>query len=433
MKTLNFLSFVLLLSTSLFFSACSDDDDNDPKKGGGDDVIEDVHYDIWVGLDQGKMGRFGTMLVKNVNSLEEQTTVNFVGEGCDVTSILGDTDGNIIKGKYYYQVDAVNKDRFAKYQILNNQITRIAAQPFVKNTFLDRRYTHAWINDDVLVIMAANGDANEVIWTKLNANTLEVISEGNLGLAAKTGISKFSTSGLARYRKSDNTIIYAFTDNAKNAEAAFYVAFINADDMTVKSYVKETRAEEMAGTSFGELRQHKMFFDENENLYIACNSEISGAENSTCQFGSILRIKNGEKKFDSGYQGYKDKKGKIVTVDYMADNKALLYIQDPEHTGTSTDNAKYEGWGDKYNCYYATLDLTTDALTEFKYDGKVLPFCSGTFSQRSFVHNGKAFIGVNPKDSQPLIYVYDLKSGKMEKGLSIQEGYVFTRIVYINN
>lgn len=432
MKTLNFLSFVLLLSTSLFFSACSDD--NDPKKGGGDDVIEDVHYDIWVGLNQSSsMGKFGTMLVKNVNSLEEQTTVNFVGEGCDVTSTLGDTDANIIKGKYYYQVDAVNKDRFAKYQILNNQLTRIAVHPFKNNTYKPGSYTHAWINDDVLVILAANGKKNEVIWTKLNANTMEVISEGNLGLAAKTGISTFSTSGLARYRKSDNTIIYAFSDKAKNAEAAFYVAFINADDMTVKSYVKETRAEEMAGSAYGELRQHKVFFDENENLYIACNSLMPGAENKTCQFGCMLRIKNGEEKLDSGYKGFKDKKGKIVTVDYMADNKALLYIQDPEHTGTSTDNAKYEGWGNKYNCYYAILDLTTDALTEFKYDGKVLPYCSGTFSQRAFVHNGKAFIGVNPETSQPLIYVYDLKSGKMEKGLSIQEGYVFTRIVYINN
>lgn len=77
------------------------------------------------------------------------------------------------------------------------------------------------------------------------------------------------------------------------------------------------------------------------------------------------------------------------------------------------------------------LDLTTDEVTELTCDGKKLPYSSGTFSQRSFILNGKAYIGVNPEHSAPCVYVYDIKSGNMKKGITIQEGYDFSRIVYI--
>ena len=41
----------------------------------------------------------------------------------------------------------------------------------------------------------------------------------------------------------------------------------------------------------------------------------------------------------------------------------------------------------------------------------------------------KAYIGINPKDSEPAIYIYDIPTGTLTKGLSIQEGYAFDRIV----
>ena len=100
-----------------------------------------------------------------------------------------------------------------------------------------------------------------------------------------------------------------------------------------------------------------MFFDDEENLYLACNSRIPDSEKSTCQYGRLLRIKKGELDFDKSYEGYKNYTGKLVTVDYVGNNKAILYIQDPQHTGTSSNNALYAGWGDDYitvrNCLTA--------------------------------------------------------------------------------
>ena len=65
--------------------------------------------------------------------------------------------------------------------------------------------------------MAANGSANKVIWTKLNAEDMRILDEGELSLEVPEG-DKFSTSGLAKYRKSDDKIIYFFqlSDNRQS-------------------------------------------------------------------------------------------------------------------------------------------------------------------------------------------------------------------------
>ena len=431
MKTLKNLMLLLLTGCTMCFTACSDDDNDKTIP-----TTKDVHYDIWVGLDQSKMGQFGTLLVQNVNSLEDSQEIDFKNFGCNVTSTFGKTDAAIIKGKYYYQVDAVNGDRFVKFQILNNQLTRVCEQPFKTNTYTAGKYTHVWLDDNTFIVFAATGKSEDVIWTKIDAETLRIIDEGSLNLKGKTDVTKFTTSGLAAYRKSDNKIIYFFKHNPgrnKVAPPYFYAAFIDANTMNIENIAKEERAEEMAGSAYGELRQNKMFFDENENLYLACNTQIPGSETTTCQFGNFLRINKGESDFDKNYKGFNGKDGKIVTVNYMGNNKVMLYIQDPKHTGTSDDNSKYEGWGNAYNCYYAMYDINTGALTEFQYEGKKLPYNIGTFSQRSFVLDNKAFIGVNPKDSQPVVYIYNSKDNTVTKGITIQEGYEFSRINYIHN
>ena len=208
-------SFLIMpfIGMALSLGSCSDDNGGNNNSGnggnnngGGQEPIEQVHYDIWVGLEQNAMGRFGTLLVKNVNSLESRDSITFRGEGCDVTATFGKTESSIIRGQYYYAVDAVNEDRYVKYRIMNNQLERVAEYPFGENTYEAGKYTHVWLDDNTLVILAANGEANEVLWTKLNATTMNVLAEGNLGLAEHEGhdVTTFTTSGLAAYRASDN-------------------------------------------------------------------------------------------------------------------------------------------------------------------------------------------------------------------------------------
>ena len=74
-------------------------------------------------------------------------------EGCDVTATFGKTESSIIRGQYYYAVDAVNEDRYVKYRIMNNQLERVAEHPFGENTYEAGKYTHVWLDNNTLVIL----------------------------------------------------------------------------------------------------------------------------------------------------------------------------------------------------------------------------------------------------------------------------------------
>ncbi len=381
-----------------------------------------VYYDLWVSIGgTSGMGSSYTELVKGVESLSEDQNIDFKGTGTDVTSKL--FLGSIIKDGYYYQVPR-DKDRIGKYKIENGAINTIAEVKFKNNTLKDRRYTHAWIDDNTFVLFGADGESQKILWIKVDAENMTILDEGVLDIAPPSGkYKKLSTSGIANFRKSDGKILYAYlykTDGRIHREDHFLVAFINPKDMKIEKTIKEDRAEFMAGTAYGELNQHKTFFSDNGDYYIACNSVLPNAAKHTQQQGSIVRIKNGTTEFDKSYLGFVKNKGKLITVDYLKNDKALLYIEDPDKTSTD--------WSSKsFNCYYAVLDLNTDKLSEIK-----LPYSQGLFSQRSVVVGDKAYVGINPKDAQPAIYVYDIASGKTTKGLSITEGYSFDRVVKLD-
>ena len=59
----------------------------------------------------------------------------------------------------------------------------------------------------------------------------------------------------------------------------------------------------------------------------------------------------------------------------------------------------------------------------------VLTAGSGSFSQRSVfnANEGKAYIGVNTADEQ-CIYIYDVATGTVTKGVQIAAGYYFDQI-----
>ncbi len=413
MKIFKFYAWMLLFASACFsFTSCSENNEPTP-----DPIPQEVeaHFDIWVSIGGNSgMGSDNTQLVKGVKSLGDEERIDFKNSGADVTAKL--YQESIIKGKYYYQIPK-EKDRFGKYQIVDNKIVTIAEFPFTTNTLKDRRYTHAWIDNKTLVLIGSNGASDKVLWIKVDTEAMRIVGEGILDLPAPPQGDKYNTSGIANYR--DGEILYAFVYSKTNNVR---VAFINASDMKTEKTIIEDRAQFMAGTAYGELLQRKTFFTPNGDYYIACNTVLDGASSTTQQRGTLLRIKKGTTDFDKTYKGYNYPKGKIVTVDYLTQNKVLLYIQDPEYTGAA-------GWGSDFNCYYSILDLDTDAVVELKYNGSKLPYNSGTFSQRSVVLGDKAYIGINPKDSDPCVYIYDIKTGTISKGLTITKGYSFDRIV----
>lgn len=417
MRKLKFLfaSFMALF-IAFDMTSCSDNDEPDPTP---DDptLIQDYHFDLWVALDRhGGMGRDVQTLVRSVNSLEaDQPEITFQGTGTEVNSIL--SLETILKGAYYYQVP-VSGDRFAKYIIKDNKVEVIKERRFQTNTYSTRKYTHAWIDDNTLVIMAANGDASQIIWTKLNAEDMTIVSEGILDVKMPEGGELYTTSGILTYRASDNKLFYFYyakTGKAfgGNRVTPMMTAVINPATMAVESDTPCFLDCEMVGTAYGELLQTTTFIDGNNNLYIACvTDDEDGYEHS-----HLLKIPANSTSFDNNYDGF-TAEGKLISVMYVGNNKAVAYARE-DKIGTKIDD---------FSHYYTVIDVEAKTSTPISYNGQRLAYSSGRFSSRMAYVNHKAYIGVDAEGQKPQIYIYDVASAQTSLGATMASGYYFEQI-----
>lgn len=376
------------------------------------------HYDVTVAVGKhGGMGQDKSHLTISVPKLDSGSEIDFKNAGAEIADYSMES---IIKGKYYYQVP-VSADRFVKFQIVNNQVEVVKARPFSENTYNVRQYTHAWTDDNTLVIMASNGSTDKIIWTKLNTSDMTIISEGELNISLSEGYKVFTTTGILTYRQSDNKLFYFyFQKTAKRNgvnEKNFHVAVINPETMAIEQNNLCPIECEMAGSAYGELLQNITFFDEAGNLYLATFSDSSIGEE-----GKLLRIKKGEYNFEPDFNGFPNSDGKLLTTQYLGNGKVLTYSRhDDESLGTKIDS---------YAHYYSIVDLYAKTRTRLAFNGEEIPYSSGRFSQRSVVDRaaGKAYIGVNTANAQPQIYVYDIKTGEVKEGVKVAEGYYFEQI-----
>ena len=429
MKKLKFLfSAMAALFLSAGFVSCSEDDDNGGGNNGGGDKTE-YAFDIVVSIgEHGGMNQGEGTIVRRLTSLDaSQPMVDFDNKGVDLS---GDyTMEAILKEKYYYQVPE-SGDRFVKFEIVSdNQPPVVVAQrAFAQNTYKQRNYTHAWLDDNTLLIMSANGDRTQVLWTKLNAADLSIIAEGVLDGVVPSDNAPYglTTSGILTYRKADGKLFYFYQEkeSARRTIPYFYTAVINAETMMVENISQTRLAEEMAGSAYGELLQNITMFDETGNLYLAClnvTDEVGDA-------GILLRINAGETDFDPDYNGYKNPDGKLMTIQYLGNGKAFIYSRNDRVPNPDKPGKFLSGVSD-YIHYYSILDLATGERTRLQYNGEDLPYCAGRFAQRSVVCNGKVYFGVTAKElANPCVFIYDIATGMVGKGVEISEGFYFDMI-----
>ncbi len=432
MKAIKYLvSMFMAVTIAIVPSACSDDEEGNGGNGGnGNETLTDYHFDLFLSVGgHGGMSQGDGTIVRSVSALSaEADKISIEGIGTEFES-----DGNtytmesIVRDGYYYQVPYQPSDRFVKLKVDytpatgTNALQVVAQRPFAEGyTFKARSYTHAWLDNHTLVVMAANGDADRIIWSKLNTDDMTITASGTLDeITMPEGYKVFTTSGILTYRESDRKLYYFyFAKTAKrNGKATpyFFTAIIDPATMTVESNEPNYLAEQTAGSAYGELMQDMVMYDEAGNLYLAA---FTPDENDK-EIGQLLRIKSGETQFDPTYNGYPDADGKLLTLQYLGNGKALAYARDDN--GDPDDGTLNI---DSYCHYYTVIDLATGTRERLQYAGADIPYSAGRFSQRTAIVDGKAYIGVNTRQ-ESCIYVYDIATGQVTKGAEIDDSFYF--------
>ena len=393
-------------------------------------VVKDYNFDLFVcavkhgGMSQNKNGTY----VRSVPALTaDQPRVEFTGKGIDITQDY--TLESLTRGKYYYQVPQKGTGGFVKFHIERNaageeSIVEDAEVPFKDNVYSARKYDGVWINDGATLVVIGTADkATKIIWSKLADSNLAIQSEGTLDIKVPEGFNSFSTTGLLTYRESDKKLYYFYlakpaSGQSDAATSQTWIAIIDPATMAVESNtaVDTDIMEETAGSAYGQLMQNMIMYDDAGNMYVAGLKTIDGKE-----MGVLRRINAGSKTFDASYNGFPNPEGKLLTVQYLGDGRALSYSRD-EALGTKIDSKSH---------FYSVIDLARGTRMRVKYNGTDLQYCGGRFSQRSVVVNGKAYIGVGGETegeadtTYPTIYIYDCKTGAVEKGVELSKGFCF--------
>ncbi len=424
-KHILFILAVAMVSMMSMAASCQKDPDPEPEP-----EIKECNFDLYVcavkhgGMSKNKNGTY----VRSVPALTaDQPRVEFTGKGIDITEDY--TLESITRGKYYYQVPQRATGGFVKFHIERNasgeeSIVEDAEVPFKTNTFDARKYTHAWIGDSTtLVIVGTDAKHTKIFWTKLAESNLAIQGEGTFDITLPEGYGSFSTAGLLTYRKSDKKLYYFYLTKlaagiSDAATSVTHIAVINPETMAVESdtAVPFDVMEETAGSAYGELMQSMIMYDEADNMYVAGLKTVDGKE-----MGVLRRIPVGKTTFDASWNGFPNPEGKLLTVQYLGDGKVLSYSRE-ETLGTKIDSKSH---------FYSIVNLADGSRSRVKYNGVDLKYCGGRFSQRSAVVNGKAYIGVGGETDgeaeaeYPTIYIYDCKTGAVEKGIELSKGFCF--------
>lgn len=420
-----------------FATSCEDDNGKKPSPNPTPDPST-VHYDVWVPLKKATGMQDESYVVHRATDLTKGT-LSVKGSGVDLTGQM--TPETVIRGKYYYQIN--KSKRFIKAVITESGIQILKEIP--SEYFTPGKYSHAWLDDKTLLLIGAQGDSKAVLWVKYDVEKMAEIAHGKLELPEPPKGSVYTSSGLLGYRHQDKMLIYSFSykikGTKKDRQKEFYVAFLDPATLKTMKVVTEDRAEQMAGTAFGELRQNKTFFDERGNYYIACNSLLPGEKNgkgketTTAQRGALLRINAGEMDFDKSFNGYTknsrgEERGKFITVDYLGQDKVLCYMQDPKFARPDEEPIWDTSSEKKWVFYWIILDLKTGAQTHLKD----IPFSNGNFNQLALVNGDIIYIANNSAKENSCIYVYNRKTGKLEKGLTFEDkGMTIDRITQMAN
>ena len=284
-KNTIFHSLMASLALALAFTSCSKDDNETTAPP---EEPSTAHYDLTVCVEKhGGMSRDKVHYTLSAASLDDPTaTIDFKGNGAEISDY---TMESIYDGQYMYQVPNT-RACFSKLQFKDNTMKVVQEQPFKTNTYKARNYTHAWMGS-TLVIMSTDGEHKKVIWTKLNASDMSILSEGTLDISVAEDYNVLTTSGMLAYRQSDNKLFYFYYNKKETSgsgkttnEPYFRIAVINAESMKVEQEIINKEAAQPTGSAYGELLQQTIFFDESDNLYLSA---------FTGKAGQLLRIKKG--------------------------------------------------------------------------------------------------------------------------------------------
>lgn len=363
----------------------------------GDKVIK--NYSIYI------MGKDGKEYILETNSLDSGTLAP-EKDGAEVNIKVIDRN-IIVKNGYYYHYDRKTSS-FLKYVLEGKSLNPAGSLPLAKFSIENYR----WLGGDTLLLTGlSTPDFAQVKYVLFTTGNMKKIAGGNMEIPMPSGRFDNMSIGFVTPRNGKLLVGYTYHQQLSISDYATsdttYISVLNFPQMTQAEMTKDWRSTYPGGIN---TVQTSSFSDERGDFYFMdCPGIALG--NRPELFTAILRINKDRQTPDKSYFfNFSAAVGNhAYGMWYLGGHQALIRAERKD---------LFRGLGDHYSTphfeFYLT-DLSTSKVIR-KLD---LPLDKGTRRECVIVKNDIAYISVNSPAEGNFIWIYNIRTGALKKGLEL--------------
>lgn len=383
-----FKNSIFLLLACLSIISC----EREPGSGGSESGEKDYQYFLLSALGSWP------------NTVHYMTATNDLTNGeMDITK-EGDeinskgTYSYIVKNGFIYNYKT-DQGIFKKFKYTQDRLTTVKEVPF---TYISDISSYVWIDANTLVIVGETGDGQHIRYTVFNTSDLSIIRQGEIeGFQPFPTAYNFYSPGAMTYIDGHIYLQYSFRNGKWITPDYYNFAVIDYKNFKVINSVTDSRS---SGVANGSPYFKTTFTKDNEAFYYTCFPRVGAGSNKIYLFRAL----KGATSPDPGYQinltDLVGGKSLETVIEYMGDNKMVVLYRDP-------------ALGNAYNGRYAIIDIETKQVV------RVLDELPGDepYEQGMFVRNKKLYIAVNANKGGNYVWIYDLQTDKISKGMKLPD------------
>ncbi len=370
------------------------------KQNAADTGIEsEKNYSIYV------LGKDGKEFITEVAALDTGV-LSPENQGAEVDIKTIDRE-IIVKDNLYYRMNW-RSSMFSKYKLSGHSLEKVNAVE-VKDFSIEN---FKWLGGDTLLLTGLQTPGfDKVKYVRLKSSTLAIIDQGDMDIPGPSG--RFTSMSIGFAERQGKRLLVGYTYHQQLGSSNYttsdttYLTTLNYPEMTAIHTDKDNRSTYPAGIN---TVQSYTFYDEQQDFYfMTCPGIALG--NRPDLPTAIFRIKKGADATDKNYF--------FNISDSPIQNHAygLWYLGNGKAIIRSERKDLYKGLGDHYSTAhfeFYLLDLQTKAVQKLG-----LPLDKGTRRECVIVKKNVAYIAVNSTTEGNYIWVYDIRTGGLKKGLQL--------------
>lgn len=318
-----------------------------------------------------------------------------------------------VKNGFYYHSNR-KTGQLSKYKSDGKSVTE-AGTVLLQDFSLENKH---WISTDTLLLTGLNNtDFTQVKYALIKTSNMKLIASGDIDIPKPSG--KFDNMSVCFVERRDQKLFVAYTYHQQLGPSDYttsdttYVSTFRYPQMTALNTAKDIRSTYPGGIN---TIQPYSFSDEQQNYYFMLCPGIALGNRPELPTG-ILRINARTDTPDPNYffNISAQIKNHAYGMWYLGNNLAIIRAERKDLFKGLSDH-----WSSAHFEFYI-LDVAR-GKTIRKLG---LPLDKGTRRECVLVENGVAYISVNSETEGNYIWMYDIHTGTLKKGLELIGGTDF--------